>query len=49
MKRVLKDELGENWEEYIENIESMPLGAASLAQVHKGYLKINQEPIAIKI
>lgn len=33
---VLREELGENWKEFIVELEEEPVGAASLAQVHRG-------------
>ncbi|AOW20680.1 ABC1 kinase family protein [Urechidicola croceus] len=48
VKRVIKEELNINIEDYFLSISDKPLAAASLAQVHKAQL-INQEHVVLKI
>ncbi|CUM63719.1 uncharacterized protein PRCAT00001303001 [Priceomyces carsonii] len=47
---VLRESLGENYEsEIFESIEHVPIASASIAQVHKAYLKSNGDPVAVKV
>lgn len=45
---VIEEDLGVKAEELFASIDETPVGCASLAQVHHGYLKTGEE-IAIKI
>jgi len=46
--QVLKEEFGENLERYFASIDPLPLGAASIAQVHRATL-IDGTPVVIKV
>jgi ubiquinone biosynthesis protein len=46
--RTLEREFGRPLNELFSSIESEPLGSASIAQVHKGYL-LDGTPVAIKV
>jgi len=45
---VLHEEFGPNWPEQFQSIDEKPIGAASIAQVHKATLANNQE-VVLKI
>ncbi len=45
---VLESSYGCMWQEIFESIEPVPLGAASIAQVHKAVLK-DGDPVVIKV
>lgn len=45
---IIEEDLGVKAEELFASIDETPVGCASLAQVHHGYLKTGEE-IAIKI
>jgi len=45
---MIKEDLGKPWEEIFESIEEPPIGAASLAQVHKAVTK-DGRTIALKL
>ena len=45
---VLREELGNNWRDFIKEIDDEPVGAASLAQVHKG-INNKGETVAVKV
>lgn len=47
-KRILTEELGQNPEYAFKSIEKKPIAAASLAQVHRAYLK-NGTEVAVKV
>ena len=46
--RVIKEDLGADASELFSEVESKPVGCASLAQVHRGKLKTGEE-VAIKV
>lgn len=46
---VIKSELGQDIDEIFEDFEKEPVGAASLAQVHKARLRETKELVAVKI
>lgn len=48
LEQVLDSELGENWQETILNVDPKPLGAASIAQVHRAELRDGSQ-IVLKI
>ncbi len=48
VKTIIEEELGDPPEEVFKNFEREPIGAASLAQVHRGKLKDGTE-VAVKI
>lgn len=48
IRRAVEKELGKNVEEVFEELEKVPVAAASLAQVHRGVLK-GGEPVAVKV
>ena len=48
VEEVLEKEFGCPWEEEFQNIERTPLGAASIAQVHRATLKTGEE-VVIKV
>jgi len=39
LKQTLQEDLSQQWEEFVESIDTEPLATASIAQVHKGVLK----------
>lgn len=45
---MLKDELGNNWHQQLEDFDRHPLAAASIGQVHRAILKDGTE-VAMKI
>jgi ubiquinone biosynthesis protein len=45
---VLVEELGEDWSQFFEEIDSQPLASASIGQVHKGMLK-GGDVVAVKV
>lgn len=49
VERVIGEELGGRLEDHFVEFEWPPLGAASLAQVHKARLRESGEPVAVKI
>lgn len=49
VKRVIKEELGRPLEEIFSQFDEMPLGTASLAQVHKAVLRETGETVAVKV
>eukprot|EP00612_Vaucheria_litorea_P004715 CAMPEP_0171461426 /NCGR_PEP_ID=MMETSP0945-20130129/5880_1 /TAXON_ID=109269 /ORGANISM="Vaucheria litorea, Strain CCMP2940" /LENGTH=496 /DNA_ID=CAMNT_0011987773 /DNA_START=427 /DNA_END=1917 /DNA_ORIENTATION=+ len=50
VRKVMKAELGKNWEEIFEELNlEQPLGSASISQVHRGVLKENKSPVAVKV
>jgi hypothetical protein len=49
VRRLLEKELGKPVEAVFEYVEWTPIAAASLAQVHKAKLRIEQEEVALKI
>ncbi|XP_056021745.1 atypical kinase COQ8B, mitochondrial-like isoform X2 [Ostrea edulis] len=48
MNKVLRSELGEDWQDKFEHIDHTPFAAASIGQVHRGRLKDGRE-VAMKI
>ncbi len=48
IQKVLKQELGEQWSEQLQDFDSHPLAAASIGQVHRAILKDGTE-VAMKI
>lgn len=48
ISRVIREDLGQNPEDIFEEIDETPIGAASLAQVHRAVLKTGEE-VALKI
>jgi ubiquinone biosynthesis protein len=48
MEEVLRDELGAHWRDHFSSIEEEPIGAASIAQVHRARLK-DGSPVVLKI
>lgn len=48
VKRRMKGELGPDWENHFTEFNLFPASAASIGQVHKGYLK-NNTPVACKL
>ena len=49
VRKLLEKELGKPVEAVFEYVEWTPIAAASLAQVHKAKLRIEQEEVALKI
>ncbi len=49
VRKTLEAELGPSFESYFENIEEIPLGSGSIAQVHFAVLKSKQEKVALKV
>lgn len=49
IERVIKEETGQNVNQLFDNFDPEPLGAASLAQVHKATLKTTGETVAVKV
>lgn len=49
IKQVIRSELGAEVHELFDDFDPEPLGAASLAQVHKAKLKSTGEAVAIKV
>ncbi|KAK2150013.1 hypothetical protein LSH36_427g03001 [Paralvinella palmiformis] len=47
--KVIKEDLGKDVDEIFTNFEDKPLGAASLAQVHKAKLKDTGTVVAVKV
>lgn len=48
-EKVLREELGENYMNKFETLEKSPFAAASIGQVHIGFLKESNEKCAVKI
>jgi ubiquinone biosynthesis protein len=48
IQQVLKEEYGENLNQYFSHFDEKPLGSASIAQVHRAILK-NGEEVVIKV
>ncbi|XP_061173214.1 atypical kinase COQ8B, mitochondrial-like [Saccostrea echinata] len=48
MKKVLRGEFGDDWQDKFDHIDDIPFAAASIGQVHKGKLKDGTE-VAMKI
>lgn len=48
IEQVLKEEFGQKYNDYFEQIDPIPLGSASIAQVHKAQLKTG-ESVVIKV
>jgi len=48
MEKEYKKIYNKKVDELFDNIETVPLGSASIAQVHKGFLK-DGTPVAIKV
>ena len=49
VRKLLEKELGKPVEAVFEHVEWTPIAAASLSQVHKAKLRIEQEEVALKI
>ncbi|MBF0236846.1 MAG: AarF/ABC1/UbiB kinase family protein [SAR324 cluster bacterium] len=49
VEKILVQELGAEWEQMFLELDRTPVATASIAQVHKGILKRNNQPIALKI
>lgn len=48
IEQVLIEELGADWKKHFRSIEEMPLGSASIAQVHRAVL-ITDQQVVIKV
>ena len=48
MARVIEEDLGVRYTDMFDEIDEMPIGSASLAQVHRAVLKTGEE-VAVKI
>ena len=48
LQRVLREELGEEWREQLQEFDSRPLAAASIGQVHRAVMLDGKE-VAMKI
>ncbi|KAH9650083.1 protein kinase domain-containing protein [Citrus sinensis] len=46
---LIKEELGQPWQEIYSELSSSPIAAASLGQVYKGRLKENGDLVAVKV
>jgi aarF domain-containing kinase len=49
VNRVLQEELGDNYGELLRDLDPVPVGSASLAQVHKAIYIPTGETVAVKI
>lgn len=47
--KVLSRNLGENWRDFFESFEDVPIAAASIGQVHKAVLKSTGQAVAVKV
>lgn len=47
--KVLRENLGENWQDLFSNFEEKPFAAASIGQVHKATLASNGKDVAVKV
>lgn len=48
IQEILKEELGPDWQNYFLSVDPLPLGSASIAQVHRAVLK-NGQNVVLKI
>ena len=49
IKKIIEEDLGKPIDEIYKNIDKIPLGSASIGQVHKGVLVENNQEVAIKV
>ncbi|POM84466.1 ABC1 family protein [Cryptosporidium meleagridis] len=49
MERILKEELGEDFEKMFKEMQKKPIAAASISQVHKAVLNEGEKKVVIKI
>ncbi|KAK7282006.1 hypothetical protein RIF29_10465 [Crotalaria pallida] len=49
VKRVLENELGQDIDEVFERFDLVPLGSASIAQVHRARLRGGKEDVVVKV
>ncbi|KAK9726753.1 hypothetical protein RND81_05G235000 [Saponaria officinalis] len=49
VRLVLENELGQSVDDVFDNIDTIPLGSASIAQVHRARLKGNKSDVVVKV